>query len=173
MRISVLAPITALVLLASGVQLATSATAHAATCQPTVASHCYSLSWIHAGMDAVGADLDVACLAVGDESTDFVTHEMWMDTNSQPGTTTWIEIGRIDGAAAGAPDTGLRWFWGDYRGTWDQWNQHVIDDASVNDRENVSIYYAGNSNWYLLQGGSFIGTSAANGTSGTGAQVGR
>ncbi|MFE0463831.1 hypothetical protein ACFW1A_31710 [Kitasatospora sp. NPDC058965] len=159
-------------LITSTVVLAASPASAVAGC-PTAdgASHCYARGAFGplAGqgpvwMDAIGTDLEVDCLSVGNRSTDFADYEMWMTTNNNyDAYDFWVEEGMTAGtlyAAPGAPQ-GFVWYWADSRPNGGGYNEHYVRDASTGNYTNVSFYFVqGTGDWNVFLGGSQIGTSA-------------
>jgi hypothetical protein len=136
--------------------------------------HCYAINIQYsdaAYIKAAGADVWNTCLYLAAPYTGISTHEMWMHTNAQAGVTTWIEIGLIVGLAAGSSAQFPRWFWGDYRGTWDNFNQHVLSSV-VDYTRHVSVYYTSGYNWDVFLNGVYVGTSSPNGNQVVQSEVG-
>jgi hypothetical protein len=150
------------------------AQAATATCAPTPdTSHCYAVNLGEgngSSPSAAGTDLEVDCLSVPNRSTDFADWEMWYATYTpQVSYDTWVEEGMTAGTLyhtlSGVPITGFMWFWADKRPN-GSYTEHYIQSASVGNYTNASIYYVGGTDENVYLGGSYAGTSTANGTGG-------
>lgn len=142
--------------------------------------HCYAVAWQGSAwglgtpvyMSAVGADLEVDCLAVGNENTEFANFEMWMWTNdTDPNSTAnsgyWVE----EGYSAGITTPGFQWFWADSR-PGGGYNQHFIEWATALQYKNVTFTWLGGSNWNVYLSGSLVGTSINNAAWAGGVSIG-
>lgn len=138
------------------------------------ANHCYAINIETSAegyITAAGAKLWSNCLYAVAPDYNIATHELWLHTNAQAGVTTWVEVGLIHGLAAGGSATYLRWFWGDYRGSWDNFNQHVLSSI-VNYERYVSVWHPSGYDWAIFVNGVHVGTSYPNGNLATQAEVG-
>jgi hypothetical protein len=137
--------------------------------------HCYaeSAQGTTAGhtpiyLNNVGADLEVNCLAVRNDNTEFANWEMWVETDdTNPNSTTdsgyWVEEGYTAGTVLSGNTyyTGFQWYWADNR-PGGGYNEHFIEWATANQYKNVTVTFAGGSNWDVYLGGSFVGESTNN-----------
>jgi hypothetical protein len=149
-------------------------------CGTLQTDHCYALAQMgtYAGnlpryISAVGADLEVDCLAVGDDNTEDANWEMWLSTNdtnpySPYDSGYWLEEGYAAGPAAA---TGFQWFWADNR-PGGGFNAHFIEWANALQYQNVSFYWQGGSNWNVYLAGNLVGESVNNGAFAGGTQIG-
>jgi hypothetical protein len=126
-------------------------------------------------LNAVGSDLEVGCLSVGDRINDLVNYEMWMSTNNNyDATHYWVEAGMTAGTLYSAPGQprGFLWFWADSR-PGGGYSEHNLGNASVGTYTNVSFYWvSGTGNWDVYLGGNYVGTSTNNGAYAGGSQNG-
>lgn len=131
------------------------APATAATC--TTSSHCYGVTeWVPNPIHGIAESLDANCLYTSSASSNFVTQEMWLATNSSPGTY-WVE----EGMAYGAPQGGLRyWFWADNRPNGGGYHEHDLTiAANLNTRYAAKITYAGSSTFNVYRDAVLLGSS--------------
>jgi hypothetical protein len=129
--------------------------------------HCYAYGFMGDDggqppiwMNAVGTDLDVACLSVPNGNTDLATYELWMGTNDNGAANTWVEEGMLYGVGIDGKNHGFTWFWADMRNpTPSNFHEHFGPGASVNTWTNASFYWLGSGNWNVERAGTVLGES--------------
>jgi len=173
------AAVSALVLTAS-LTAAGPASASPTPCPGSTAGHCYALTEfgvLYNGnpvwLNAVGTDLTVPCIMVGNAAAEFINYEMWMSTNNNvAGSDYWVEEGVKAGKLYVAPGqpSGWMWFWEDNRPNGGN-NGHYISAGTMG-RTNVTFRWLGNGGWNVYRAGSVVGTSTANGDWAGGAETG-
>jgi hypothetical protein len=128
-------------------------------------AHCYGTGWLYNNnnLHAVGANLEVDCLAVVDRGTDFANMEMWLRTeNTRPfADQNWVEEGMTSGRLWYSPglEIGFIWYWADSYTDQDNYYEHYIGAASVGTYTNVTFTWEGNSTWGVYRGGTRVGGS--------------
>jgi hypothetical protein len=172
------------VAVASGVAGGSPALA-AGNCGTLEADHCYAIAEQGSGtnhtpiyLSAVGADLEVDCLAVGNDADEFANWEMWISTNdTDPNSTEDSGYGIEEGYTAGpvldarGEYVGFQWFWADSRPS-GGYNEHYIQWATAYQYQNVTFTWLGGSNWDVYLAGNLVGESVNNGASAGGTDIG-
>jgi hypothetical protein len=144
-------------------------------------SSCYGLAWYGAPAggyeptNASGADLEVDCLSVGDEYTDFANWEVWQTTNNNLGPISyWVEAGMTAGTVVdGSLEyTGFLQFWADNRPNGGGYHEHVGPVGFTGRYFDVSFYWQHNLNWNVYVDDELAGTSTNNGFNSWGGEAG-
>lgn len=140
-------------------------------------SHCHavggygpSFNFPPTYVNALGANIAVDCLHVGNRATDFINFEMWLTTDAG----NWVEEGMTAGTLWASPgqEQGFIWYWADMRRQLNSYSEHYIGNASTGTYSNVAFYGEGGGNWGVYRNGTKIGTSLGMGQVASGGQLG-
>ena len=148
------AAIAAAIALSSGVLL-TPTSASATACN--TGNHCRGEGiWPVHTVYGIYESLNVNCLYAPDWATDFVTAEMWLNTNNVPGKY-WVETGMADGKPEADPYQYMYWAQQNTTG----YHEYDNGTARLNTAYSDEISWAGNNSWDVYDNG-LVGTSTSN-----------
>jgi hypothetical protein len=143
----------AAIALGAGVLL-TPTTASAVSCGST---HCYGIGqWYVHTIYGIYENLDVNCIYDPNYTKNFVTAEMWLNTNNKPGGN-WVETGMADGYPILDPYQYMYWADQNTNG----YHEHDGATANLNTNYSDEISWAGNNSWKVYDT-SLVGTSTSN-----------
>lgn len=152
-------------------------------CGTLQSGHCYAVDEMGSlanatpiYMTSIGVDLEVDCLTVGNQNSQFADWEMWMATNVHKAgdDSTYLEAGYNAGTIndiGGTNYTGFQWFWADTRTGYGQ-DTHFISWATAGQYKNVTFASQGSGNWNVVLAGRVVGYSKGVGDYAGGANIG-
>jgi hypothetical protein len=139
---------------AAGVLLTPTTASGAASCSKP---HCYGVgTWSVHTIYGIYETLNVICIYDPNYTKDFVTAEMWLNTNNKPGGN-WVETGMADGYPTLDPYQYMYWADQNTHG----YHEHDGATANLNANYSDEISWVGNNSWDVYDNG-LVGTSTSN-----------
>ena len=135
----------------------------AVTCDPFFLDHCHGVAdWVYAPSNS-GASviLRTDCLYGPNDNQNFLSEELWVGTNNDPDSYSWVETGIAYGELNGQAKGGPYWFWADDT-PGAGYGEHWVDVVAYSQTYVAKIRYFGNNIWDVYQDTTIVGRSVGN-----------